>query len=85
LSKSTVGNEQADRLAKLGACQLIGPARYHYYESSASFSYLITEKINQMWQQRWDLQPEIKYTHSKVFIQSIQGMPQWAGNTGAPY
>jgi hypothetical protein len=66
------GNEQADRLAKLGACQLIGPARFHYYESSASFSYLITEKINQMWQQRWDLQPEIKYTHSKVFIQSIQ-------------
>jgi hypothetical protein len=65
------GNEQADKLAKLGAGQRIGPARFQYYKSSASFSHSLLEKINQLWQQRWDLQPPEKYIHSKVFIQSI--------------
>jgi ribonuclease HI len=66
-----VGNEQADQLAKLGARQVIGPARFQYYECSTSFSNSILDKINLLWQQRWDQQPEM-YTHSKVFITSIQ-------------
>jgi ribonuclease HI len=31
------GNEQTDQLAKLGANQTIGPARFKYFEAIASF------------------------------------------------
>jgi ribonuclease HI len=66
------GNEQADHLAKLGANQTIGPARFKYFEAIASFSHSLLVKSNQMWQQRWDSQPQHKYIQSKFFIQSIQ-------------
>jgi ribonuclease HI len=33
---SHAGNEMADRLAKMGANQTIGPARFKYYEASVS-------------------------------------------------
>jgi hypothetical protein len=41
------GNEMADHLAKLGADQVIGPARFKYYEATASFSYSLLAKSNQ--------------------------------------
>jgi ribonuclease HI len=66
------GNEQADRLAKLGTAQKIGPARFRYYESGNSFTQQLSDRINRLWQQRWDNQPPEKYIHSKVFIQSIE-------------
>jgi ribonuclease HI len=66
------GNELADHLAKLGAEQVIGPARFKYYEANASFSYYLLAKSNQMWQSRWDSQPTHKYIQSKFFINNIQ-------------
>jgi ribonuclease HI len=52
------GNEQADHLAKLGANHVIGPACFKYYKAIASFSYSLLAKSNQMWQKRWDSQPQ---------------------------
>jgi ribonuclease HI len=48
------GNELADRLAKMGANQTIGPARFKYYEATASFSQSLIERSNRKWQLRWD-------------------------------
>jgi hypothetical protein len=59
-------------LAKLGANQTIGPARFKYFEAIASFSHSLLVKSNQMWQKRWDSQPQHKYIQSKKFIQNIQ-------------
>jgi ribonuclease HI len=53
-----VGNELADHLAKLGAEQVIRPARFKYYEANASFSCSLLAKSNQLWQARWDAQPK---------------------------
>jgi hypothetical protein len=66
-----VGNELADRLAKAGANQTIGPARFKYYEATASFSQTLLTQSNQQWQKRWDADPT-KYMQSKCFIQSIK-------------
>jgi hypothetical protein len=40
--------------------------------SGNSFTQSLTDRINRLWQQRWDNQPPEKYIHSKVFIQSIE-------------
>jgi hypothetical protein len=67
-----VGNELADHLAKLGAEQVIGTARFKYYKAFASFSYSLLAKSNQLWQSRWDAQPQHKYIQSQFFIKNIQ-------------
>jgi hypothetical protein len=59
-------------MAKLGANQVIGPARFKYYEAIASFSYSLLAKSNQLWQTRWDAQPQHKYILSKNVIKNIQ-------------
>jgi ribonuclease HI len=64
------GNELADRFAKMGANQTIGPARFKYYEAIASFSQSLIVRSNQKWQERWDADPT-KYIQSKFFIQSV--------------
>jgi hypothetical protein len=68
---SHAGNELADRLAKAGANQVIGPGRFKYYEAAASLSQNLTTKSNQQWQQKWDFNPN-KCKQSKFFIQSIK-------------
>jgi ribonuclease HI len=65
------GNESADRLAKMGANQTIGPPRFKYYEASASFSQSLIERSNRKWQRRWDKDPTM-YKHSKCFIKLIK-------------
>jgi hypothetical protein len=64
------GNEMADRLAKMGANQTIGPARFKYYEAVASFNQSLIARSNQKWQARWDEDPS-KYMQSKCFIQTV--------------
>jgi ribonuclease HI len=64
------GNEMADRLAKMGANQTIGPARFKYYEAVASFNQSLIAQSNQKWQARWDEDPS-KYMQSKCFIQTV--------------
>jgi ribonuclease HI len=61
------GNEMADRLAKMGANQTIGPARFKYYEAVASFNQSLIARSNQKWQERWDEDPS-KYMQSKGLI-----------------
>jgi ribonuclease HI len=41
------GNEMADRLAKMGANQTIGPARFKYYEATASTNQSLIARCNQ--------------------------------------
>jgi ribonuclease HI len=41
------GNELADKLAKAGANQLIGPPRFRYFEAATSFSRALLDKSNQ--------------------------------------
>jgi hypothetical protein len=52
--------------------QVIGPPRCKYYEAIASFSYSLLAQSNQLWQTRWDAQPQHKYIQSKFFIKNIQ-------------
>jgi ribonuclease HI len=67
---SHAGNEMADRLAKMGANQTIGPARFKYYEASVSTNQSLIARCNQNWQARWDEDPT-KYLQSKCFIQTV--------------
>jgi ribonuclease HI len=67
---SHAGNEMADRLAKMGANQTIGPARFKYYEASVSTNQSLIARCNQNWQARWDEDPT-KYMQSKCFIQTV--------------
>jgi ribonuclease HI len=67
---SHAGNEMADRLAKMGANQTIGPARFKYYEAIASTNQSLIARCNQKWQARWDEDPT-KYMQSKCFIQTV--------------
>jgi ribonuclease HI len=64
------GNELADKLAKAGANQLIGPPRFRYFEAAASFSQKLLDKSNRKWQKRWAKDPTT-CEQSKVFIQEI--------------
>jgi ribonuclease HI len=65
------GNELADKLAKAGANQLIGPPRFRYFEAATSFSRALLDKSNQKWQKQWDKNPTV-CKHSKEFIHIIQ-------------
>jgi ribonuclease HI len=49
---SHAGNEMADRLAKMGANQTIGPACFKYYEAIASTNQSLIARCNQKWQAR---------------------------------
>jgi hypothetical protein len=60
----------ADRLAKMGANQTIGPARFKYHEATASTNQSLIARCNQKWQARWDEDPT-KYMQSKCFIQTV--------------
>jgi hypothetical protein len=67
---SHAGNEMADRLAKMGVNQTIGPARFKYHEATASTNQSLIAQCNQKWQARWDEDPT-KYMQSKCFIQTV--------------